>query len=246
MIARLPGLSQLFCGIRRPLFAGFLALATGTASAAGAELKVVTRTEVAPVLSSLAPQIEHLTGSKVVVDIAGPGAYGRRLGEAFDVAIVDEWTAETLIKQGKVAADGLTCLAWTGLGMAARTGVKKPDIGTVDGLRRTLLAARSIAFTGDDHSGSEFRALLWQLGIAEQVETKLVDSGNHHPLKVVAHGSADLAIAWQSEIIAAPGIQAADILPAEVQHYMAFFAASSSEPAEPAAAKRLNCLSHLP
>lgn len=230
---------QIFAAALRPAITGTLALVLGAAAADAAELRVVSRPDMVRMLTALAPQIEEFTETTLVVDIAKHGAYGRRLAEPFDVTLVDEATAETLLKQGKVAAGGLSCIAWTGLGMAVRAGSTARDIGTVDGLRRTLLAARSIAFSGDERSGAQFRSVLVRLGIADRVEARLIDTGNRRPLQLVTHGGVDLAIALQSEITAASGVQSLGRLPPEVQYPTPMFAVVSSEAAAPIAARRL-------
>ena len=46
-----------------------------------------------------------------------------------------------------------TPLAESFIGMVVRAGQAKPDISTVDGLRKTLLAAKSIAYS-DSSSGT--------------------------------------------------------------------------------------------
>jgi molybdate transport system substrate-binding protein len=102
-----------------------------------------------------------------------------------------------------------------------------------------LLAARSIAFTGDEPSGAQFRTVLLQLGIADEVESKLIDTGNGNPIELVAQQSADLAIALNSEVVAAADVRAAGRLPGEVQHVTPIFAAVSGSAAEPEAARRL-------
>ncbi len=231
--------SHLASAGRLAVIAGAAALTVGAAAAGAAELKVVSPPPVTQALTALSPQIEHLTGTKVALDTATGGAYGRRLAAPFDVTIVGEEAAATLRRQGKVAAGGLKCIGWTRLGLAVRAGASAPQIGTVDGLRQTLLAARAIAFTGDEESGMQFRTVLVQLGIAEQVTRRLIDTGNGDPIEAVADGRAELAVALQSDIAVAHGVRAAGALPLEVQHYTPLFAVLSSDAAEAPAARRL-------
>ena len=65
-------------------------------------------------------------------------------GEPIDVVIMVGYALDDLIKQGKVIADSRVDLARSSIGFAVRAA-PKPDISSVDALRRALLAAKSIA-----------------------------------------------------------------------------------------------------
>ena len=84
-----------------------------------------------------------------------PEAIPARLarGEAADVVILDGGAADELAKKGLVRADSKTVLARSLVGMVVREGAAKPDIGSVEALRNTLLAAKSIAYS-DSGSGT--------------------------------------------------------------------------------------------
>ena len=68
-------------------------------------------------------------------------------GEPIDVVIMVGYALDHLIKQGKVIADSRVDLARSSIGVAVRAGAPKPDISSVDALRRALLAAKSIAYS---------------------------------------------------------------------------------------------------
>ena len=73
-------------------------------------------------------------------------------GEAIDVVIIAGPALDDLIKQGKVRADSRVDLVKSKIGMAVKAGAPKPDISTVEALKHTLLAAKSIAYS-DSASG---------------------------------------------------------------------------------------------
>ncbi len=204
-----------------------------------AELKIVSQPALVPALKALAPLIEEFTEATPVVDSVRSSVQIRRLDQPYDVIIGDETTVAALAKMGRIAPGTVACIAWSGLGLAVRTGMPVPDIATTEGLRRTLRAARSIAFTGDEPAGAQFRDVLRQLGISDSAERKLIDTSNTPPVEWVAHQWADLAVAPESEIVTAAGVQAAGRLPSGVQHPTPIFAAVSSSAAEPDAGKRL-------
>jgi molybdate transport system substrate-binding protein len=77
------------------------------------------------------------------------------------------YALDDLIKQGKVVADSRVDVARSGIGIVVRAGATKPDISSVDALKRTLLAAKSIAYS-DSASGvyvSTERFSTWALPI---------------------------------------------------------------------------------
>jgi molybdate transport system substrate-binding protein len=218
------------------LFAGTLAFAFYTANSSAAEFKVVVRPELVPMLIELTPKIENLTETRLVIDAAS-GAFSRRFSEPFDVAIIDGPMATALAKQGKVAPGLQPCIGWTGLGLAVRAGAAKPDLATEDGLRRALLSAHAIAFSGDQETGAQFRRVLARLDVADQIAARLVDTGNRPPLEALTDGRVDVAIALQSEIVTTAGVEAADTWPIDLQFWTPVFAVIGSEAAMPDTAR---------
>ena len=100
-----------------------------------------------------------------------PEAIPARLsrGESADVVILDGGAADELGKRGFVQADSKVELARSLIGMVVREGAAKPDISSVDALRNTLLAAKSIAYS-DSGSGTYLSTILFQkLGVADQI-----------------------------------------------------------------------------
>ncbi len=238
-MSRRPHAVSIACRALRPLLIAAAVLGAGLGQPRAAELKVVSRPDLVPALRALAPQIEEFTDAALVVDPLVAGVQSRRLDRPYDVVIADEATVAALAKMGRVAPGTMACVGWTGLGLAIRTGMPVPDMASVDALRRTLLAAGSIAFSGDEVSGGQFRDVLRQLNIGDAVEAKLVDTGNMSAVDRVAEGGADFAVAVETEIVTATGVQAAGRLPAEVQHLMPIFVAVSSSALHPDAGKRL-------
>src|ERR1700680_3548281 len=93
-------------------------------------------------------------------------------GEAIDVVIMALPALADLIKQGKVRSDSRVDLVQSLIGMAVKAGAPKRDISTVAALKRTLLAAKSIAYS-DSASGVYLSTELFpKLGIAEQIKGK--------------------------------------------------------------------------
>ena len=70
-------------------------------------------------------------------------------GEPFDVAILRAPAIDDLITQGKLHADTRTDVARSGIGIAVRAGAPKPDIRTVEALKRALLDLEKILLERD-------------------------------------------------------------------------------------------------
>src|SRR6185295_992917 len=96
-----------------------------------------------PVFNELADQFEQASGHKLIINYVPAGAARRRVqaGELFDVAIVQRPSAEELVQLGRIEARSLITLARSGLAVAVRRGLPKPDISTVDAFRQALLDA---------------------------------------------------------------------------------------------------------
>src|SRR5882757_1519524 len=119
-------------------------LMMGCASAA--DVRVMISAGFYGVYSELGPAFERASGHHLVT-MRGPSmgdspeAIPARLlrGEAADVVILDGGAADELGKRDLVRAGSKTELARSLIGMVVRAGTEKPDIGSVEALRNTLL-----------------------------------------------------------------------------------------------------------
>ena len=147
---------------------------------------------------------------------------------------------DDLIKQGKVAADTRTVVARSGLALAIKAGAPKPDIGTVDALKRTLLGAKSITYTKEGASGVLFAAVIQKLGIADALasKTQYTSAGEEASANVVS-GRAELGVLPVSEILPVKGEELGGLFPGETQQYIVMAAGVSAKAAEGAAAREL-------
>ncbi len=187
----------------------------------------------------LIPQLERLTKKTIVTASTsigtGENSIPNRLkrGEIVDIVIVADAVLRQFIEEGMVLAEGYTPVARSAIGMAVRAGAPKPDIGSIDALRRTLLQAKSIAYSASV-SGQYLTTELYQrLGIADQVLSKSrLIGGGERAGAVVARGEAEIAFQQMSELLPVPGIAHITPLPPEVQKVSLFsagVAASSTD-----------------
>ena len=137
--------------------------------------------------SELAPVFERASGHHLITTRGpsmgdSPEAIPARLGrgEAADVVILDGGAADELGRRGLVRADSKVELARSLVGMVVRAGAAKPDIGSVEAFRSTLLAAKSIAYS-DSGSGTYLSTKLFaQLGVARPRATDVAQQERQH------------------------------------------------------------------
>jgi molybdate transport system substrate-binding protein len=160
-------------------------------------------------------------------------------GEPVDVLILVGYALDDLIKQGKASADSKVDLVRSPIGIAVKSGAQKPDISSVDALKRTLLAAKTVAYS-DSASGVYVGGELFsRLGIADAMKDKAKMIPATPVGEIVAHGDAEIGFQQISELKPVEGIDIVGPLPAEVQKITVFSAGVSSTAKEPDAAKAL-------
>lgn len=230
-------------------FAGTAALAlicalVSVATARADEIKVVTSGAFTAAYLELVPQYEGATHNTIVTEF-GPSmgtthnAIPIRLerGEEIDVVIMAAPALADLIKQGKVRADSRVGLVQSSIGMAVKAGAPRPDISTVDALKRTLLAAKSIAYS-DSASGVYLSTELFpKLGIAGQIMGKARKIEADPVGGVVATGEFEIGFQQISELRPVKGIDIVGPLPSGAQRVTVFAAGIPATSKHPEAAK---------
>jgi molybdate transport system substrate-binding protein len=231
--------------LRTALLWGSLFLMTAARSGA-AELHVVSSGGFAAAYKVLAPDYEQKSGDKLVVGWGPsmgdtPDTVPARLkrGEKLDVVIMVGYALGDLIKDGKVIGGSRLDLARSGIGVVVRHGAPHPDVSTVEALKQTLLAAKSIAYS-DSASGVYIgNEMFKKMGIADQVAGKARMIPAEPVGAVVARGDAEVGFQQISELKPIKGIDLLGPLPAEVQKYTVFSAGIVSGSDQPKAAAAL-------
>jgi molybdate transport system substrate-binding protein len=129
-----------------------------------------------------------------------------------------------LIKDGKVLAESRLTLARSSIGMAVRAGAPRPDISSVDALKRTLLQAKSIAYSSSVSGHYLANELFQRLGIADQILRKSRRIEGERVGAAVARGEAEIGFQQVSELLPVTGIDYVGPLPPEVQKDTVFSA----------------------
>ena len=211
-----------------------------------AEVRVMTSGAFTAPYKDLVPMFEKETGHKVLSAYGAsmgnaPDAIPVRLerGEPADIVIMVGPALDDLIKKGKVVPGSRVDLVRSTIGFAVRAGAPKPDISTMAALKKTLLEAKSIAYSASA-SGTYFSTeMLQKMGIAEQVLPKAKRILSERVGTVVARGDAELGLQQVSELIPIAGIDYIGPLPPEVQQTTFFSAGIVVGAKEPEAARAL-------
>jgi molybdate transport system substrate-binding protein len=237
--------------LTKPASAAVAALAAGVAllwagAAWSADVKVMISGGLTAAFEQLVPQFERATGNKVVT-VHGPSmgttvnAIPVRLarGEPADVLIMVGYALGDLIKDGKVDAASRIDVARSAIGMVVKAGAPKPDISTVEAFRRTLLAAKSVAYS-DSASGVYVGTEMYEkLGILDQMKPRSRAIPADPVAGVVARGDAELGFQQISELLPVPGVDLVGPLPPEVQKITTFSAGVVTGAKEPEAGRAL-------
>lgn len=209
------------------------------------EVRVMTSGGTAAAYVALAPQFEHATGHKVVTLATSTGigsdsiASRVRRDEPVDVIILSRAGIDELVKEGKVVAASRVDLARSSIGMAVRRGAPKPDISTLDALKRTLLQAKSVAYSAQVSGIYLSTELFPRLGIVDQMAKKSIRVDVGRVGAVVARGEAEIGFQQISELLEVQGVDFVGPLPAEVQRVTIFTAAVAVGSRNPDAARAL-------
>jgi molybdate transport system substrate-binding protein len=195
-----------------------LAFVVGTADAA--EIKVLSIPGVRPAVSELLPGFERRSDHKVdfIWEIYAGQKRAIESGD-FDVAIFAKSQIAEMAQQGRIAPNTMVDLASTNIGVVVRKGAVKPDVGSEEAFKRTLLAAKSIAYTKESSTGVYVTRMLERIGIADAVKDKLrLQPGGGMTTPAVANGDVEIGIVLLSDIMATPGAELAGLLPPGLQN----------------------------
>ena len=194
----------------------FLSLSAGSISIA-AELTVLTNLGSGPGVRALAAEFSRTSGHQVTVlqetDNALSAAEQRLGGITADLVSHNPSVIGGLTKQGKLIADSVAPFTRAGLGVSVRAGAPKPDISTVEAYRATLLAAKSIGYSGGC-SGQNAAAGIAELGLTEQLKPKIQVTGATGPVTFfLARGDFEIGIQQSNIMVGAPGTDYVGALP---------------------------------
>ena len=231
--------------VRRLAASVLIAVLAWSVLSAADDVTVMTSGTFTAAYLELGPGFERAAGHRLITATTSmgvgqdsiPSRVERR--EAVDVVIVDDEALGQLIARGLVLAGSRVPLARSGIGMAVRAGAPKPDISSVEALRRTLLQAASVAYSSSVSGRYVSTELYQRLGIADQMAAKSRRIERERVGAVVARGEAEIGFQQTSELLPVPGIAYVGPLPAAVQRVSVFSAGVAAHSRHPDAARAL-------
>jgi molybdate transport system substrate-binding protein len=224
--------------------------APGARAASAGDVHVMISAGFYEAYAALGAAFERASGHRLVTTRGpsmgdSPEAIPTRLarGETADVVILDGGAADELGRKGLLRDGSKVELALSQIGMVVRAGAVKPDIGSVDAVRRTLLAAKSIGYS-DSGSGTYLSNTMFEkIGVKDQVagkSRKVRGPPSGEPVAaVVARGELEIGFQQVSQLIHTPGVTFVGALPAELQPGFSFAAAITRAARDPKAAEAL-------
>jgi molybdate transport system substrate-binding protein len=216
--------------------------------AQAAELKIFGSRVTKMMMADIGPPFERTTGYTPVVVTDVAAVMKRRIegGEPFDLAVLVDFQTDDLIKAGQLVADTRADIMKAGIGVAVKRGASKPDIGTVEAFKHTLLAAKSITYLKEGASTRHLDKVFTQLGLADALKAKTVQPMTESVSEMVAAGEVELGIIVIPNILSVPGAQLVGPIPPELQSYIVFTAAVSAQSPHQQAARDLLTLLKSP
>ncbi len=193
-------------------------------------------------MESLLPQCERAIGRPLAMQYGSSTGLLQAIAKdnQFDVVILTTEAIDSLIKDGKIAPGTRADIARAGIGVGVRAGATKPDIGTSDALKQTLLKAKSITYAQDGASRVYLEKMFDRLGIGGEVKPKIIlEQGSPGAGARVANGGAEMVMTLVSEILPMPGVELVGPLPAQLQSYVSFAAGVGAKAANAEAGKAL-------
>jgi molybdate transport system substrate-binding protein len=227
--------------MKRLLFAILLAYSIPSM----AQVKVIISGGFSTAYRQLLPEFEKTTGVSVTTGSGasqgkGPQTIAAQLerGVPFDVVIMSREGLTELMAAGRIVAGSDVDLATAALGAAVRAGAPRPDVSTVEGFKRALLGAKTVAVPQSTSGIYLLKEVFPKLGIADRINVKVFERGSESAA-AVATGQADIAVQPVSELMSVQGIDYAGRLADELQLIQMFSAAIVKGSKEADAAKRL-------
>ena len=102
-------------------------------------------------------------------------------------------------------------------GFAVRAGASTPDISTPDAMKKTLLAARTVAYVDPEGGGTTgvfFAGLLARLGIADEINRKAIrPQRGAQVAEAVADGRAEIGNTNLTELVPHKGVKVIGSIP---------------------------------
>ena len=189
--------------------------------------------------AELAPLFEKQTKHKVSTTWVGTADLARRLheGAVFDAVICASNLLEELTGTGTLMAGSRSDVARSGVGVAVKAGSPKPEFGSEEALKKTLIGAKAIGISTGP-SGVYLNELFQRMGVLDQIKPKFkMPAPGGMVSELVAKGEADIGFQQVSELVNKTGVDLVGALPDSLQKVTVFSGGVHSRSAQPDVAR---------
>jgi molybdate transport system substrate-binding protein len=195
-----------------------------------AELKVLAGGSMTASLKELGPKFEQATGHRLdIVFAATPDLIKMATSGPFDAGVVPIDVMKNQAARATFAPGVPMNIARVGFGLAVRADAPKPDVGTPEAFRQTLLQAQSITFLPESAAGAYVLKVFDRLGIADAMKAKTVAQTSPAAIpQAVAKGDAELGV-FLTNVMIAPGVALAGPFPGDLQQDLVFVGAVAAD-----------------
>lgn len=204
-------------------------------------LKIISSMATKQVLAELIAQYRQDHALDIELESVGGVDAAKRVqaGEAFDLVVLAQDAIDKLVAAGRVLPGSRVDIVRSGVAVAVQAGAARPDIGTEDALKASVLAARTLSYSTGP-SGVQLLKLFERWGIAETLQDRIVQAPPGIPVgSLVAKGEAEIGFQQLAELIHLPGIDLLGPLPDAVQITTVFSGGVASSALQPDAARAL-------
>jgi molybdate transport system substrate-binding protein len=194
-----------------------------------------------PALREAYAELVPLFGRGVTITWVGTAELAQRVDghDALDAVICVRGLVDELERAGKLVAGSRTDVARSAVGVAVKAGAVRPDFGSEQALKSTLLAARTIGISTGP-SGVYLNQLFRRMGVLEEIRPKFrIPAPGGMVADFVAAGQVDIAFQQVAELVNKPGVAYVGALPDSLQGITVFSGAVAAGSREPQQARAL-------
>jgi molybdate transport system substrate-binding protein len=223
------------------LMAGLVLGSAAGGAVHAADITVLATPAIKEAYAEIVPLFERETRHKIVTTWIGTADLAKRLaaGEVFDAVICASNLHQELTDTGKLMAGSRSDVARSAVGVAVKAGAPKPQFGSEDALKKTLLSAKTIGISTGP-SGVYLNQLFQRMGVLDEIKAKFkVPAPGGMVSELVAKGDAEIGFQQVAELVNKKGVDYVGALPDRLQGITLFSGGVHSRSNEPEAARAL-------
>lgn len=206
------------------------------------QIRLLCSNGIRAAVHQLLPAAEQAIGRKVIIEFSASTFLKKEIdaGKPFDLVILTPGIIDDLANSGTLAPGSKTGIASSDLAVGIKAGSAHADVSTPAGMKKRLLAAKTLTWTDGGASAPAVLAMFRALGIAEQMRPKtILQKTPGRPAESVAQGENELMFAPFSEIQTVKGVEVLGKFPREFQKPVVMTAGISARAKDPEGARKL-------